>query len=157
MFFKHPLVGFLSPDNGGQSVIGALLATAEPLGSLRSADRREAIKGCVKTIEYFMYVRNRRNCLPGSKCPSRTPPDVQRTLSGDDASCVVAAGPANQEHCRPPNCSATHLYILALCMSENQNLPHRTEHTSCQLSFRKDTSFLIISLSFPLLFDDMKC
>ncbi len=54
---NHPLVGFLSPDNGGQSVIGALLATAEPLGSLRSADRREAIKGGVKTIEYFMYVR----------------------------------------------------------------------------------------------------
>ena len=56
--YRHPLVGFLSPDNGGQSVIGALLATAEPLGSLRSADRREAIKGGVKTIEYFMYVRH---------------------------------------------------------------------------------------------------
>ena len=43
---------------GEQSEIGALLATAEPLGSLRSADRKKVLKGGVKTIEYFMYVRN---------------------------------------------------------------------------------------------------
>ena len=35
--FNHPLVGFLSPDNGGT-------------------------EGGVKTIEYFMYVRNCGTC-----------------------------------------------------------------------------------------------
>ena len=42
---------------GEQNKIGALLATAEPLDSLRSADRKKVLKGGVKTIEYFMYVR----------------------------------------------------------------------------------------------------
>ena len=46
---------------GEQNKIGALLATAEPLDSLRSADRKKVLKGGVKTIEYFMYVRKSKS------------------------------------------------------------------------------------------------
>ena len=46
------------------------------------------------------------------------PLDVLRTLSGDDASCVVTAGLADQVQCHLHWCSATHFNGLTLCMSE---------------------------------------